>query len=83
MMRKECYEENMREKRRLFAEGKSIADAERAAKNIATQFLTSDEGILTVREEAMKRLASSDTEATNKSTAVKLLKRLPLPSSIK
>ena len=80
MMRKECYEENMREKRRLLAEEKSIEDAERAAKNVATQFLTSDEGILTVREEAIKRMASNDTEATNKS---KVFTRLPLLSSRK
>ena len=53
MMRKECYEENMREKRRLLAEEKSIEDAERAAKYIATQFLTSDVSLLSVREEAI------------------------------
>ena len=81
LMRKECYEENMREKRRIMAEEKSISDAERAAKAVATAYLESNEGILNVREEAIKRMASE--EVLQKHTTNKVWKKLPVPSSIK
>ena len=82
LLRKECYEENMREKRRQMAEEKRVADAERAAKNLATAFLASEEGILTVREEALKRMALfSREDLTHNSSMRKIFKKVS--SSIK
>lgn len=78
LVRKECYETNMIDQRRKLAEEKSIAEAEEAAKRIATVFLKSNEGILLVREQAMARMESSDKSRVNK-----VFKRLQVPSSIK
>ena len=71
------YEEDMREKSRVLAEEKSIAEAERSAKNEAKKFLASDEGVLTVREEAIKRMRSPKTNIVHK-----FMKRLPVLSTI-
>ena len=72
----------MREKRRQMAEEKRVADAERAAKNLATAFLASEEGILTVREEALKRMALfSREDLTHNSSMRKIFKKVS--SSIK
>jgi hypothetical protein len=80
LLRKICYEENMKEKRRQVAEEKAIEVAESAAKKIANAFLESDEGIMTVREEALKVAA---VQLPQKSALSQVLKKLPLPSSIK
>ena len=72
------YEEDMREKSRVLAEEKSIAEAERSAKNEAKKFLASDEGVLTVREEAIKRMRSPKTNIIHKFTK----QRLPVLSTI-
>lgn len=63
----------MREKRRLKAEQKAIKDAEGAVRKIANAFLQSDEGRLTVREEALKRLAT--VQLPKKSALSKLLRK--------
>jgi hypothetical protein len=73
LLRKICFEENMREQRRLKAEQKAIKDAEGAVKKIANAFLQSDEGRLTVREEALKRLAT--VQLPKKSALSKLLRK--------
>ena len=54
---KVAYEQNMREKRRLLAEEKRIADAAKAAETVAKSFLASEEGMIMVHEEAEKRMA--------------------------
>ncbi|KAL7442117.1 hypothetical protein ACHAXM_011134 [Skeletonema potamos] len=53
------YEENMVEKRRVEAEEKKIAEAVKAAEAIAKKYLTTDDGMMMVRDEAEKRMASS------------------------
>ena len=81
LMRKKCYEENMREKRRVMAEEKSLLNAEREAKAEAKAYLESIDGVLNVREEAINRMASE--EATEKYIIHKILKRLLVPPNIK
>lgn len=53
------YEENMIEKRRLEAFEKKIADAATTAEAIAKNYLTTDDGMMMVRDEAERRIASS------------------------
>jgi hypothetical protein len=53
------YEENMVEKRRVEAEEKKIAEAVKVAEAIAKKYLTTDDGMMMVRDEAEKRMASS------------------------
>lgn len=57
------YEENMIEKRRLQAFEKKIADAATTAETIAKNYLSTDDGMMMVRDEAEKRIASSREEA--------------------
>ena len=54
---KVAYEENMLENRRLREEQKRIDDAVSSTEAIAKSFLSSEDGIIMVREEAEKRLA--------------------------
>jgi len=54
---KVAYEENMLENRRLREEQKRIDDAVSSTETIAKSFLSSEDGIIMVREEAEKRLA--------------------------
>jgi len=61
------YEENMIEKRRLQAFEKKVADAAKAAESIANNYLTTDDGMMMVRDEAEKRIASS-REVSKQST---------------
>lgn len=75
------YEEDMREKKRILAEANSIAEAERAAKKEANTYLASNEGILNIRNEAIKRVASK--HSPQKSTINIVLKRIPMPTIIK
>ena len=78
-MRQMVYEKDMRERKRLQAEEKSIGEAERLAKKELSQFITSDKGIFNIREEAMKRIASKD--APKRSTISTVLNRLPVINS--
>jgi hypothetical protein len=67
------YEVNMREKRRILAEEIRIADAERAARNVAKSYLASDEGIIMVREEALIRMEALSGDETRKRPLKKAL----------
>ena len=60
---KVAYEENMLENRRLREEKKRVDDAVSSTEAIAKSFLTSEDGIIMVREEAEKRLASQGEDA--------------------
>ena len=60
--RKVAYEENMRERRRRQEEEQRIADASRAAEAVARTFLSSDDGLIWVRDEAERRLAMQNEQ---------------------
>eukprot|EP00986_Skeletonema_menzelii_P013693 scaffold8164_cov156-Skeletonema_menzelii.AAC.14 len=64
------YEENMIEKRRAQAFEKKVADAAKAAEAIAKNYLATDDGMMMVRDEAERRIATG-REVSKQSTQFK------------
>lgn len=62
------YEENMIEKRKVQAEEKKVAVAAKAAEVFAKKYLTSDDGMMMVRDEAEKRIGIASQEVSQQSS---------------
>jgi len=71
-----AYEENMKEKRRILEEERSIDDATKEATMVAKSFLTSEDGKMFIRDEAEKMLQQQQQDiAPTPSSQVKSIRK--------